>query len=263
MRGLPSQFWWWVARATGIVAWATATAAVAWGITLSGRLVRRRRLPAWLLDLHRYLGTLTLAFLAVHVVALVADGYVDFGAREILVPMASAWRPGAVTWGVLAMYGLAVVQVTSWSMKRLPRKAWHGIHCTSYAVFVAATVHGALSGADRANPLAQGLAVAGVTLVVVLTALRVLGSRNEVAAVGTLPRAGREVDPGATHATADGRAAKIAAARARVAATRALAELPPPAAADRLAPPEPVTPTSSSPAATATPSEPVSAILAP
>src|SRR5690606_18401442 len=100
MSGLPSQLWWWVARATGIVAWAFATAAVAWGLALSGRLVRRRRLPAWILDLHRYLGTLTVAFLAVHVLALVADGYVQFGPKEIFVPMASAWRPGAVTWGV-------------------------------------------------------------------------------------------------------------------------------------------------------------------
>ena len=67
------------------------------GLVLSGRLVRRRRLPAWILDLHRYLGTLTLAFLAVHLAALVADGYVDFDLRELFVPMASAWRPGAVT----------------------------------------------------------------------------------------------------------------------------------------------------------------------
>ena len=95
--GLPSQLWWWVARATGIVAWVFATSAVAWGLVLSGRLVRRRRLPAWILDPHRYLGTLTLAFLAVHLAALVADGYVDFDLRELFVPMASAWRPGAVT----------------------------------------------------------------------------------------------------------------------------------------------------------------------
>lgn len=240
MSSLPSQFWWWVARATGIVAWAFATSAVAWGLALSGRLVRRRRLPAWILDLHRYLGTLTVAFMALHVLALVADGYVDFGPKEIFVPMASAWRPGAVTWGVLAMYGILVIQVTSWGMKHLPRKVWHGIHFSSYAVFVAATVHGALSGADRANPLVQALAVSGVTVVVVLTVLRALGAKGDApsarpvardlipAADGPAPEAAPEAAPD------DDRAAKIAAAKAKIAARKALGTLPPPTDGDRV-----------------------------
>ena len=161
-----------------------------------GRLVRRRRLPAWILDLHRYLGTLTLAFVAIHVIALVADGYVSFGPKEIFVPLSSSWRPRAVTWGVLAMYGLLVIQVTSWGMKYLPRTVWHGIHFLSYAVFAAATAHGALSGADRDNPLVQALAASGVTLVVTLTVLRVLGRREAppVSDSVALPGAGT-VDP--------------------------------------------------------------------
>jgi hypothetical protein len=234
---LPSQFWWWVARATGIVAWGFATAAVAWGLALSGRLVRRRRLPAWILDLHRYLGTLTVAFIAVHVLALVADGYVHFGAQEIFVPMGSPWRPGAVTWGVFAMYGILVIQVTSWGMRRLPRRVWHGIHFTSYAVFVAATVHGALSGADRANPLVQAFAVAGVTVVVVLTVLRVLAAKGDAPSArpttrDPVPTTGGAPDPAAR--PADDRVAGIVAAKARVAARKALGALPPPTEADRL-----------------------------
>ena len=68
--------WWWLSRATGMVAWALSVAAIVWGLTLSGRVVRRKRLPAWLLDLHKYLGTLTLAFVAVHMGALTLDNYV-------------------------------------------------------------------------------------------------------------------------------------------------------------------------------------------
>ena len=75
------QLWWWLARASGIVAWCMVTASIVWGLALSSKLVRRRKVPAWLLDLHKYLGTLSLAFIAVHLVALVADSYVDFGPR--------------------------------------------------------------------------------------------------------------------------------------------------------------------------------------
>jgi hypothetical protein len=224
---LHPQLWWWIARSTGIVAWASATAAVAWGLVVSGRLVRRRRLPAWLLDLHRYLGTLTLAFVVLHLAALAADGYTHFGARELLVPMASTWRPRAVTWGIVALYGLVVIQVTSWGMRFLPRRVWHGIHCSSFLVFVAATVHGALAGADRDNPLVQALAVAGTTLVVTLVLLRMLTARAD-----EKPPSGRTGD----------RAARLAAARAVVTATPDPFDVStacPPSAADRLPDPAP------------------------
>lgn len=175
---LNPQLWWWVARSTGIVAWVMATASIAWGLTLSGRLVRRRKLPAWLLDLHRYLATLTVAFIALHLVALVADGWTHFGWRELFIPFASTWRPRAVLWGIVAFYGVLIVQVTSWGMRRLPRQVWHGIHLTSYLVFVAATMHFALAGADRMNRIVQAVGVAGVTVVISLTVLRVLDRRT-------------------------------------------------------------------------------------
>ena len=193
---LHPQFWWWVSRATGIVAWLGATAAVVWGLAVSGRLVRRRRLPAWMLDLHRYLGTLTLAFLALHLVSLVLDSYVDFDLRSLFVPMASTWKPGPVAWGIVALYGIVVVQVTSWAMHWIPRRVWHGIHQLSFVVFVTATVHAVTSGTDRANPAFSIMIVAGCSVVVTLTALR-LASR----ASGDAP-------------DGDERAAKIAAAKA-------------------------------------------------
>ena len=50
----------------------------------------------WLLDLHRHLGGLTVLFTGLHMAALVADSYAQFGLADLLVPFASEWRPGAV-----------------------------------------------------------------------------------------------------------------------------------------------------------------------
>ena len=49
-----------------------------------------------MLELHKFLGLLTLVFTAVHLLGLVADTYTKFGFTEILVPLASKWRPWAV-----------------------------------------------------------------------------------------------------------------------------------------------------------------------
>ena len=56
------KLWWYVARSTGIVAWALVAAAVVWGLLLTTRLVGGRSAPRWLLDLHRFLGGLAVIF---------------------------------------------------------------------------------------------------------------------------------------------------------------------------------------------------------
>jgi len=67
-----TQAWWYLTRASGIVAWLTLTASVVWGIALSATTFPGRRRPAWMLDLHRWLGALTLAFIGLHVSARLA-----------------------------------------------------------------------------------------------------------------------------------------------------------------------------------------------
>jgi Ferric reductase like transmembrane component. len=118
-------------------------------------MIRRKGIPAWILDLHRYLGTLTIVFVAVHVGAIYCDSFVKFGPREIFVPFASTWRTHAVAWGIVSTYLLVAIQLTSWLMRKLPRKLWHRVHVLSLPMMVMATVHGFLSGTDRANRTVQ------------------------------------------------------------------------------------------------------------
>jgi predicted ferric reductase len=180
---------WYAARASGLIAWALVTLSILWGLALSTRLIRRRGVPAWLLDLHKFLGTLSLVFVGVHVVALWADNFVAFGPRELFVPFASSWRTGAVAWGIAATYLLVAVQLTSWAMKRLPRRLWHSVHLMSIPMFATATVHGFTSGADAANLAVQWAAVTGGVLVFLLVTLRVLAPRRVLRSVTASRRA--------------------------------------------------------------------------
>ena len=173
-----SQTWWYLSRASGIVAWATITASILWGLTLSSRLVRKRGVPAWLLDLHRFLGTLSVVFVAIHVFGLWADNFVCFGWRELFIPMRSPWKTGAVAWGVVAFYLLAAIQVTSWLMRHIKRKIWHAVHLTSIALWLSATVHTFLAGQDRHNTLLQWFVFASTMLVLQLTLFRLFTARS-------------------------------------------------------------------------------------
>jgi hypothetical protein len=98
MIGVTDKLAWYVARSSGIVSWATITASIIWGLTLSSRLVRKRGVPAWLLDLHRYLGTLSLVFVGIHLLGLWADNFVYFGWREMRRALSRGASSRSTSW---------------------------------------------------------------------------------------------------------------------------------------------------------------------
>jgi sulfoxide reductase heme-binding subunit YedZ len=172
------QVWWFTARASGIIALVILTASVVWGLLYSTRILNGRPTPKWLLDLHRFLGGLAVIFTVVHLAGLVADSYVQFGWSELFVPLASAWKPGPVAWGVVGLYLLVAIEGTSLLMKHLPRRLWRFIHSGAYVLFWMAIIHGATSGTDAANPAYVIGTSAAVLLVVFLTGFRILTSRK-------------------------------------------------------------------------------------
>jgi predicted ferric reductase len=155
------QFWWFVARASGMVAWALITLALVWGVLLATRVLKPHDKPGWLLDLHRWLGTLAVGFLAVHLAALVADNYVTFTLLDLAVPFGSSYQRFAVGLGVLAMYMVVVVQLTSVYMRKIPKRWWRAIHLWSYVAVLLTSWHAVLAGTD----ISRGMyAVAAVLL---------------------------------------------------------------------------------------------------
>lgn len=149
------QVWWYLARAAGMVTLVLLVAGMVLGVLLSTRALKPHDRPAWLLAMHRWFSSLVIAGTALHVLALVADSYLTFGVLEILVPMTSRWRPTAVTFGVVALYLLVAIHVSSLLMKRISKRTWRGIHALSAGLVWSAVVHGALAGTDAANPVFQ------------------------------------------------------------------------------------------------------------
>lgn len=172
------QFWWFLSRASGIVAWGLLCATIVWGILLSTRLMRQVDRPAWLLDLHKWFAALSIAGVAIHLAALVADSYVEFGWRELAVPMASTWQPGAVAWGIIATYFLITIQLTSLLLKKLPRRFWYLVHLTSYVMFAMTSIHAFAAGTDASNDLFLIFGVMLITLVIASTVIRVLYAKR-------------------------------------------------------------------------------------
>lgn len=186
-----TQLWWFVARSGGIVAWALLAASVLWGLALSTKITNGRPRPNWILDLHRYLGGLAVVFTAIHVAALVLDTYVSFGLSEILVPYTSSYRPSAVALGIVGMYLLAAVEITSLLRKRLSKGVWRAVHFFSFPLFFFSTAHGILAGTDGTgrpllySMLAVSVAVIGLTVARIDQAMRPAPSSPRIPAKAT------------------------------------------------------------------------------
>jgi DMSO/TMAO reductase YedYZ heme-binding membrane subunit len=92
--------------------------------------------------------------------------------------LASDWKPLPVALGVVALYLLAAVEVTSLTMRHIPRAWWQWIHRSSFGSFWLATIHGITAGTDHANPVLRLTYLATAGAVIFLTVFRVLADRG-------------------------------------------------------------------------------------
>lgn len=173
---LDPKTWWYVTRATGFVSWTLLAIAVLWGLFITNKTLTRSTAPAWVLDLHRHLGGLGVVFVAVHVGALPLDGYTHWGWSDLFVPMSTKWHPGAIAFGIVGMYLLIAIELTSLLGRRFPKKWWRRVHMLSFPLYVIASIHLFAAGTDAGNVVARWLVVTVSTLVVFLAGTRGLAA---------------------------------------------------------------------------------------
>jgi DMSO/TMAO reductase YedYZ heme-binding membrane subunit len=149
---LPQQLTWAVARSSGLVAFLAAMGAV---------ILRTRRqsglpiggLPSRVYALHRALGIASVLAVAVHLVALWADNFVEFTASQLLLVLwTSSYEPFAVTLGWLVMIALLLAAASGGLRRLLP--GWRVVHALAFLIFPLGLVHGLLAGSDSGSLLA-------------------------------------------------------------------------------------------------------------
>lgn len=173
------HLWWYITRASAVIAWALMTLSVVWGTLLSTRVLRRVDSPSWLLDLHRYLGGTAIVMVVIHMVTLMLDGWLHFSISEVLVPFAAAYRSFPVAIGILAFYLLIAVQGSSLLMRWLPRRFWKVVHYSSYLIVVLVSFHAGLTGTDVTALWYRIVAISIIGLSVVAVLVRVIaGTRS-------------------------------------------------------------------------------------
>lgn len=173
-----SSIWWDLTRASANVAWGICLFTILWGVLLTTRILRDMDRPAWLRDLHSWLGGLTIAFTVVHMATLVQDKYVNFEIVDTLVPFSSTYRPIPVALGVTAFWILVLIQTTSLMMRKISRTTWRRIHMLSYPLYAIIVVHALTAGSDVGTPLYTGFSMALAMTGAAVGGIRLVAGRS-------------------------------------------------------------------------------------
>ena len=162
--------WTWLGiRASGVTAWGLLTAVVLWGLLLRTRLLGTGVKPPVLLNMHRWLGSLALGFLAIHLVLLVVDPVVAFTIPQLFIPGIAPWEPFAVSLGVVAMWLILPVSLVGRIRQRLGKhgsKIFAKTHLIAYSAWPLATAHYVLAGTDAMTEWSIGLLITASALLI-------------------------------------------------------------------------------------------------
>jgi sulfoxide reductase heme-binding subunit YedZ len=165
---------WFLARASGLTAYAFLTITVVLGIVAGAKT-----LPAWwprflTQGVHRWMSATALVLLCVHVAALVLDPFVTLDWVDAIVPFAADYKRFWSGLGTLAVDILVIVLITSLLRLRLrlgPR-AWRAVHATAYAAWALALLHGLGTGTDTNSGAARAAYASSFGLVAASVLIR-------------------------------------------------------------------------------------------
>jgi methionine sulfoxide reductase heme-binding subunit len=163
---------WFITRSSALVAFGLLTATLLLGLLTTGRAAASA--PRFVTQaLHRNATLLALAFVAVHIVSTVLDGFVPVGWAAVVVPFTSGYRATWVAAGTIAFDLAILLTITSLLRVRIGLRLWRGIHWLAYALWPLTVVHYLGAGTDARAVWGRWLAILAAVVVAGAIAARV------------------------------------------------------------------------------------------
>ena len=139
---------WYITRASGVVSLMLLTAGLVLGVLGTVRWKNDRWPRFAVVSIHRNVTLFAIAFVAIHVLTTIADGYAPVGFKDAVIPFVSRYRALWLGFGAVAFDLLLALVVTSLLRARIGYRAWRAVHWLAYASWPFALVHGLGSGSD-------------------------------------------------------------------------------------------------------------------
>jgi sulfoxide reductase heme-binding subunit YedZ len=176
---------WYASRATGVVSLVLFSLVAILGILIN----RQGQLPGLprfaVTALHRNLSLLTVAFLSMHILTAIADGYAAIPWLSVVVPFTSSYERFWIGLGTVAIDLFAALIITSLLRARIKAPIWRGIHWLAYLCYPVVVIHALGASRDLHSGVLLVLTLATVVAVVAAIAYRLIDG------FAALPRSAR------------------------------------------------------------------------
>lgn len=178
-----------IIRAAGFVAAGLVLGLMISGIGQVTGLTYRLVEPVKAWAIHKAMAISLLAVIAVHVSLIVINGAMAFSIADATVPLMTKYSNGtsvlgldlsalAVTFGILAMYGVIIIVASSLGWIDTRQKLWRWLHYLGYLVVFDIFFHGLYVGTDLIHGFVRLLwvSLAGILLIMIISRLMRAGT---------------------------------------------------------------------------------------
>jgi hypothetical protein len=144
----PKAFWY-LARASGFVAFLLLWLSVALGLIITNKLARLWNGGPTAVELHQFSTWLAVSLALFHAMILTGDRYIQSTPAQVLTPFGYAnYRPEWVGLGQIAFYLTIIVAASFYFRKHMGYRTWRTLHYMSFVVYLLITVHAIMAGTD-------------------------------------------------------------------------------------------------------------------
>ena len=147
------KHFWYLSRASGVIAYTLFWLAVVFGLLLSTRLGKHFN-AARVFALHQYLSLIAVGFAAFHAGILLADNFLNLNLWQILLPFGFQTERVGVALGQLGFWLLFICAASFYIKKYIGQSAWRWLHFLTFMAYMLISIHVFMVGSDsRALPL--------------------------------------------------------------------------------------------------------------
>jgi sulfoxide reductase heme-binding subunit YedZ len=171
---LSTQALWYSSRGTGLVAVILFSLVVVLGILQVHGIEGPGRQRFIITQVHRNASLVAVAFIAVHIISSIADGFAPISWIDAFIPFLSPYRPLWLGLGAVAVDLIIAIVVTSLLRTRLSLNAWRIVHWFSYVCWPIVILHSLGTGTDGRSGVVQLTYLVCVIAVVIACAWRVM-----------------------------------------------------------------------------------------
>ena len=171
------KHFWYLSRASGVIAYTLFWLAVVFGLLLSTRLGKHFN-AARVFALHQYLSLIAVGFAAFHAGILLADNFLNLNLWQILLPFGFQTERVGVALGQLGFWLLFICAFSFYIKKYIGQSAWRWLHFLTFMAYMFISIHVFMVGSDsRALPLLV-LYAGSQTLVFLLMTYRIVALKQ-------------------------------------------------------------------------------------